>query len=918
MKNNNKKSKLKYILVASFILLIAAGGVFHYLVLQHVAQNSNISVEFGSELDEVSGQESFENLQAAKEQQALRETILPRIEKPEPFEEVELFDDDAKAWNNVFDGYATSGILVFDANNDDLPDVYLSQNGDNWTRPTDENGVLKKKPRSQTNVLYLNQGNDSNGNPIYKQVKDLAAANDTYIKEELLIENLLYPRESLVEVQGMKGRQSATAIAVDLNSDGLKDLVVANAQPGFFWSDPKTQRVLGQFVRPVGREAIKSKLPLESQGLYFLDDYKPNDDINDVQESARGIESMGANSVYLNMGDKDNDGIPEWKDISKETGLEGKRTTLSLMAADFDLDGDIDIFEANVMDPDYWPGGATALAGGANQMYINQLSETGELKFEERSKEMNIDGLYDEDFPMPDYYRLKKYPVIPETYSAAAFQFEKYKPDFLELNGEKSESGQISWCSSMQDVNDDGYMDIWVGNDLGFLRLYMNQEGKRFELADDYARAKQTGYWMSLSAGDFNGDLKEDMFAGNMGGASMNLAMPIPDLFELFNPVITSGTLSQQFFSDKHRSMHAFISGSDNHPEMKTQVLHSSVLPPDAASPNNIRSFGMKSVVKTKYDPNSVDPYEFTWGSTTFDVQNDGKQDVYWVGSLYGRGGGIFPILGTGPGRLLVNATEKEDKTLKFADLTAEHHLFNIHELQYDKLESEGYIYRKSPRQNWNKRSTVNSFDVSVWGFQGLRIQEKVTNHDLLQTSENGRAAVAADLNSDGYPDIIIRNLGGYDSRSSDNKNLKADINGQVQVIPAHDANYPTPTNFEPGSTRTFINQYGDNNWLKIKLLDDTEAALNRDALGAKIIVNHKYLRINRSGGEGFISNSAVPILFGLGEEVATTVTVIWPDKNRTKTTLKLDDYKNGVLTISKKDGVIKWETKTDGIAGNM
>ncbi len=878
----------------------------HQTVVYAVSRMVNVSIEFGSELDEQLSQRA---IRQRLDQQSIDHGDLTARPQVEPFREVDLFDDDAKDWSNLFDGYFAAGALVFDANGDDRLDVYLTHNNATWTRPTDEDGVLLREPRIRGNGLYLNQGSDPEGQPIFTRIDKIATGNDTYAAEELVVENYLFPRQSRQDSQARVGRATACAIAADLNNDGRLDLLTGNILPGMIWSHPKTQRVLGQFVRPVGRQAVNTKTPLAAQGLYFLKDYLPSDQIDDLRQSARGAEPepIGANSVFLNLGDRDQDGLPEWRDASRELGLEGKRTTAALLAADFDLDGDLDIFEANVMDLDFWPGGATAHAGAANQLYINQLAETGTLTFVERSAEMNVDGLYDEHNPMPDYYRLYKWPLLPEVYSVALLNFVEYRPEFLEINNETSEPGQISWAAVTQDVNDDGYPDIWVANDLGFLRLYVNQEGKRFVASTDHARGQQTGLWMSLSPGDWNGDLAEDLFAGNMGGATMSLTMPIPDPFSLFDPVLTSTTLARQFIGQTHNSMHALLDGASSFRNaMPNTVRHSSVLPPDASLANNIRNFVLVDGADRPFDQNSIDPYEFTWGSTTLDVQNDGRPDLYWVGCLYGRGGGIFPIMGTGPGRLLVNTTEHTDD-LRLIDLTAEHHLFNIQELEYDKLESEGILYRKSPLQNWGKRSMVTSYDVSVWGFQGPGVVERITNHDLIQTAENGRAAVAADLNGDGFSDILIRNIGGYDSRASSSQNLKARIGGKARVIPAHDANFPTPTQYEPGSTRVFLNTYSDNHWIKIRLIDDAPDSFNRHGVGAKVIVNQRNLQVLRSGSGGFISNAFGPLLFGLGEDSVNTVEIQWPDAQRTVTELALPGCHNGLLTLSKREGLVGW-----------
>ena len=895
--------------IITLLALVVALAALHVFVMYRVHQVVNVSVEFGSALDESGRREAIS--QNAKAQQTRIDHVAP-LPKPSPFREVDVFGDGAKDWANFFDGYAAAGVLVFDANGDGRPDVYICRNGNSWVRPTDENGVIQNEPHPQYNTLYINMGNDKNGNPIFKEAAELAAEKGgKYVKEELLIENYLFPRGKFTDSRKRVGRSSSTAIAVDLNNDGRLDLIVGNILPGMIWSDPQTHSVLGQFVRPVGRQAVTTKLPISAQGLFFLKDYKPSDQTDELRESARGLEAIGANSVFLNMGDKDGNGLPEWKDVSRELGLEGKRNTMALVAADFDLDGDIDIFEANIMDMDLFPDGATKLAGAASQLYINQLAETGELKFVESAGKMGVDQLYNKENPEPDYYRLRRFPLVPKEYSVALGFFEAYKPAFLEVNGKKSEPGQIAWAAVAQDVNGDGYPDLWVANDLGFLRLYLNEGGKRFKLATDYPRAKQTGYWMSLSPADFNGDGREDLFAGNIGGGTMNLEMPIPDMYSLFDPVIRSATMSQQFLGDHHNSMHAVMDGASGFKtEMKSKVIHSKVLPPDASLENNIRhtvatATDMAGIMrKTAFDLDSLDPYEFTWGSTPLDVHNDGKQDLYWVGGLYGRGGGIFSIIGTGPGRLLVNATEDPSK-LRFVDQTAEHHLFNILELNYDRLESEGYVYRKAPLQNWGKRSVVNSYDVSVWGFHGPGIVERITNHDLIQTAENGRAAIAADLNGDGYADIIVRNVGGYDSRSSRAVNLKARINGNVEVIPAHDPNFPTPTNYEPGSTRVFLNTYHDNNWIKVQLIDDAPGSYNRDAIGAQVIVNNRSVQVKRAGGGGFISNYCGPLLFGLNKDTATTIQIHWPDRVRTVTNLPLSGLKNGLLTVSKTKGLV-------------
>ncbi len=820
-----------------------------------------------------------------------------------PFVEIDPFDEDAKSWTQFFSQMGGEGLLIFDANGDDLLDVYLCQDGQNWTRPTDVNGVLADQPRAMANMLYLHQGNDAEGNPTYKSVGELARANETYVEEELLVEGYLFNRKTTEDSKQRPGRASYVAVAADLNADGLQDLIVGNVTEGMFWSSDQTSRVLQQFVDPIGRQSRKAKLPLTPFGKHLIQ-YEPRSGLDVQRKSSRGLEYEAANSLYINLGDRDGDGIPEWEDASRSAGIEGFRPTSSFSVADFDLDGDLDIYTANHMDHDYAVGGATQLAGGVNSLYMNQLAETGKLEFIERAGESDVDGTYDAGYPAPDYYRLRRFPFIPVEYSFMLIKMEPYQPGFLEIDGVEAEHAQISWASVAQDVNLDGLPDLWVANDFGYLRLYLNRDGVHFDRVE-HARSTRSGYWMSFAPADFNGDLAEDLFVGNLGGSVMNNATVPYTPMDLFDPVMLTATISAQFLADKHDSTHAVVDGADWNRELPLGVSHSSILPPDVAIPHNYRREAYdRRIPEGRFEVDTLDPYEFAWGSTAFDMQNDGMMDLYWIGGLYGRGGGLFAVTGTAPGRLLVNVTS-DPAEARFADQTAEHHLFNIQELQYDRLQSEGYIWRKSPSQNWNKRDRVTSLDRSTWISQGQHIQERVTNQDLIQTSELGRAAMAADLNNDGFLDILVRNKGGYDSRRSDAVNLKARVGERVSVLPAHDNNYPTPTNFEPGATRVFINSYSENHWLKVRLVDDTPGALNRDAIGARVIINGKALRVKRAGDGSFGSSALTDLAFGLGQDSAHVVEIHWPDRDRTVTRLDLNDVHDRTITISKTRGLL-------------
>ena len=822
-----------------------------------------------------------------------------------PMREIDPFDEDARNWSSIF-GLFHSGLAVFDANGDGLLDVYFCQDGQNWARPTDADGALLDRPRAQHNALYLNQGNDPQGNPRFAQVSRLVEASPSYARQELLVENFLFPRGATTDSPQRPARQSAVAAAADFDGDGRTDLLVGNALPGMAWSHPQTQRILPPMAAPVGRQVRRSRRPVAAFGLYLID-YEPRENTSDRRLAHGGEEAMGANTLFLNQGDRDGDGVPEWEDASQRTGIQGQRHTVSFAVADIDLDGDLDVYEANVMDFDYWPGGAQGWAGAANQLYVNQLAQTGELRFAERAAELGVDGLYGADRPMIEHYRLRRLPLLPDEYSLLFFKLIPYHPEILAIDGVPGEAGQISWASLFQDVDGDGYPDLWVANDYAELDLYLNQGGRGFALAP-HARSGRIGSWMSFAPGDFNGDLEEDLFVGNMGGGTYANSFIVADPFAMFDPVIVDGAGFALYANGYYDTRHFFIDGRDPTRTLANRVHHSPVLPPDATLPSNIRSAGPLTGFDPEFDRHSIDPYEFAWGSTAFDLYNDGSLSLYFAGNMAGRGGGLASVLGTGPGRLLVNLTRDRDQ-LVLADLTAEHHLFNILDLDYTPLESEGYFRRRAPALNWGKRDVVYSYDRSVWISQGPLIQERIANHDMIQTAENGRVSLATDLNHDGYADLILRNMGGYDSRSPEGKNLRGRTPDQrLAVLPPHDQNYPVPTNYEAGGTRLFINQYTGNNWLKVRLVDDRPGSFNRDAIGAVVILDGQYLRIKRATQGSHIANRLEDLHFGLGQERAHSLRVIWPDRTRSASNFDLDGYRNGTLVVSQRRGLVAFE----------
>ena len=126
-------------------------------------------------------------------------------------------------------------------------------------------------------------------------------------------------------------------------------------------------------------------------------------------------------------------------------------------------------------------------------------------------------------------------------------------------------------------------------------------------------------------------------------------------------------------------------------------------------------------------------------------------------------------------------------------------------------------------------------------------------------------------------------------------------------MLPSPDHHYPTLTTFDPGDSRVFINTYDQFGWIKIQLVDDSEGSLNRDAIGARVIVNGEQIRVKRAGQGSHGAAILADLHFGLGEGSATSIRVEWPDKARTVSELSVDELTNGTLTITKNGGIAGW-----------
>lgn len=790
--------------------------------------------------------------------------------------------------NNLYIG---SGVAVLDANGDGRLDLYILHDGRPRTMQTDENGLLSDRlSPAKPSALYLNMGNDAAGRPILRSVQELAAEGDQSLLEaELLIENKYQPRRSLSDDPYAPGRIGRGAVPADFDGDGRVDLLVANGHDGLPYQTDRFGLKVYSSRDNLGRGARDDDYVV-LRTLSFL--RRPLEDgLHRTVELDGRSEPEGGVRLFLNSGDEDGDGIPEWRDATDEAGLGGHRDSQSITVADIDRDGDLDAYVSNFLDSDFWGFSDDTFAGNRNELYVNQLVESGRLVFQEAALEWGVAGLHDEEGLVSSV----RFPGGEEREIGEAY-----------VDGRQvGEKADHSWASLFVDWSDDGWPDLVVANDEGNrLRIYENADGERFDRLADFDSANWDGCWMAVSVGDFANDMKDRLFVSNCGGQSMtaaNTSLMVEDDVE--RPSIHAmATLS---FRDGSNSLRHAVLGHqpdrgfvDLTPEVR--VTHSPYIPPDLTRRENFAPSAQEVYDRQEY-ASGLAAYEFAWGAAVLDVDNDGALDIYIAGGLArGNDGFLGDTLGS-PGRLLVN--DNRPGELRFTDRTLEYRLLDVAHMDYDHNPPR----RPAPGTGWHKRDFIYLEDVSAFMESGLDAAEASRTLDIFKMHEAATGITSGDLNGDGYEDIVVTHMGGYDSNSPEARNLKVDVAGRALAIPAPNPIYRAPTNFEEGGTSIYINggprRGTDPNWVKIRLID--EQGKNSSGVGARLVANGRHLRRYVLGGTTW-SAAAKDLVIGLGDEPLRTLEVTWPWGEMTPQRVSLEPPVTGRLVcVDRQDGVV-------------
>ncbi len=308
-------------------------------------------------------------------------------------------------------------------------------------------------------------------------------------------------------------------------------------------------------------ENLFEKLPTEKTGIDFVNRLDPKSPMSFLYHSGMScggvaigdIDGDGRPDIYLANGSSKNrlykqTGDFQFVDITENAGVGGgDGWSTGVAIVDIDNDGDLDIYVCNYTSP--------------NHLFIND----GTGKFSDQAATYKVDFIdaslmpsfadYDGDgdldfylltnrwhdpkgFPRESPARVKDgrpyiLPGLKKHYQITEFGYEPVgRPDrlirnngdgtFSDVTAEARISGRGDGLSATWwDYNDDGYPDIYVGNDFSVAdKLYRNNGDGTFTNVLDQVVPHSTWFSMGADAADINNDGLFDFMIGDMSSTT--------------------------------------------------------------------------------------------------------------------------------------------------------------------------------------------------------------------------------------------------------------------------------------------------------------------------------------------------------------------------------------------------------------
>ena len=509
--------------------------------------------------------------------------------------------------------------------------------------------------------------------------------------------------------------------AADVDADGLVDIYFVNQlASNELWKNVGK----GKFEKVTDQPALAMENRI-SVAASFADVDNDGDQDLFVTTVRKG------NSFF------ENDGKGRFKEVTKEKGLEYSGHSSGAVFFDYDRDGWVDLFLTNV-------GKYTTDRIGRGGYFVG-------IK----------DGFHGH--------------IKPELDEPSILYKNEGGKRFVDVTKKTGVTGRMwSGDASVADVNNDGYLDLYIVNMQGDDRFYENVKGQSFVEKTEKYFPKTPWGTMGVKFFDYNNDGLLDLLLTDMHA---DMAKPIGPEDEKKKSIV--------------RWAPEVIQGGEN---------------------NIFGNAFYKNLGKGKFqemsDALGLENY-WPWGVSVDDINADGWDDVMITASMN------FPY------RYGVNSLLLNNKGERF-------------------LDSE-FILGIEPRKGG--RTKTHWFDIDCGGEdKGNPMCGPQTIAFTVMANLGTRSAVIFDVENDGDLDIIT-----------------------------------TEYNSEP---QVFISNLAEKkavNYIKLELTGTTS---NRNGLGALVTVTsgrHSQTKSN-DGKSGYLSQSALPLYFGLGDaKQIDKIEIVWP-----------------------------------------